>query len=374
MIYLDNAATTKMSEKALDAYVDACRKFFANPSALHSYGMEAENLIKETKKYIASVISASDSEIFFTKSATESNNIAIKSFDGLAITSKIEHPSVYESFKHSNFEDVLYIENDRYGFIDKNDLKNKLSDKVNFVSIIYVNNETGTIQDIKKLSKIIKGFKSDIVIHVDATQAMGKISCDVNNLDVDMMSFSAHKFHGPKQLGGLYIRKNIQAKIKPILDGGYQEIISSGTNNPPAIYAAGVALREQIESRNYDYIKSLNTHLRELLEKNIEDVYIISPDEFVSPYILDVAFSNIKAEVLLHMLEEEEIYVSSGSACSKGEESRILKALDVDKKYIDGAVRFSFSDNISKEDLDFTIEVLQRSIEMIRMVMWWNGW
>ena len=374
MIYLDNAATTKMSEKALDAYVDACRNFFANPSALHSYGMEAENLIKETKKYIASVISASDSEIFFTKSATESNNIAIKSFDGLAITSKIEHPSVYESFKHSNFEDVLYIENDRYGFIDKNDLKNKLSDKVNFVSIIYVNNETGTIQDIKKLSKIIKGFKSDIVIHVDATQAMGKISCDVNNLDVDMMSFSAHKFHGPKQLGGLYIRKNIQAKIKPILDGGYQEIISSGTNNPPAIYAAGVALREQIESRNYDYIKSLNTYLRELLEKNIEDVYIISPEEFVSPYILDVAFSNIKAEVLLHMLEEEEIYVSSGSACSKGEESRILKALDVDKKYIDGAVRFSFSDNISKEDLDFTIEVLQRSIEMIRMVMWWNGW
>lgn len=374
MIYLDNAATTKMSEKALDAYVDACRNFFANPSALHSYGMEAENLIKETKKYIASVISASDSEIFFTKSATESNNIAIKSFDGLAITSKIEHPSVYESFKHSNFEDVLYIENDRYGFIDKNDLKNKLSDKVNFVSIIYVNNETGTIQDIKKLSKIIKGFKSDIVIHVDATQAMGKISCDVNNLDVDMMSFSAHKFHGPKQLGGLYIRKNIQAKIKPILDGGYQEIISSGTNNPPAIYAAGVALREQIESRNYDYIKSLNTYLRELLEKNIEDVYIISPEEFVSPYILDVAFSNIKAEVLLHMLEEEEIYVSSGSACSKGEESRILKALDVDKKYIDGAIRFSFSDNISKEDLDFTIEVLQRSIEMIRMVMWWNGW
>lgn len=183
------------------------------------------------------------------------------------------------------------------------------------------------------------------------------------------MSFSAHKFHGPKQLGGLYIRKNIQAKIKPILDGGYQEIISSGTNNPPAIYAAGIALKEQIESNEYDYIESLNTYLRELIVKKIEDVYIISPEESVSPYILDVDFSNIKAEVLLHMLEEEEIYVSSGSACSKGEESRILKALGVDKKYIDGAIRFSFSSDISKEDLDFTVEVLQKSIEMIRMVM-----
>lgn len=369
MIYLDNAATTKMSDKAIESYVNVCNNFYANPSALHSYGMKAENLIKETKKYMSSVISANESEVFFTKSATESNNIAIKSFDGYALTSKIEHPSVYESFKKSNLEKVIYIDNDKYGFLEEDDLKNKLSEKVNFVSFIYVNNETGTIQDIKKLSRIIKDFKKDIVIHIDATQAMGKISCDVNDLSVDMMSFSAHKFHGPKQLGGLYIRKNIQAKIKPLLDGGYQEIISSGTNNPPAIYAAGVALREQIESNEYDYIKSLNIYLRDLIEENIEDFYIISPKESSSPYILDVAFSNIKSEVLLHMLEEEEIYVSSGSACSKGEESRILKALNIDKKFIDGAIRFSFSKDISKEDLDNTIEVLKRSIEMIRMVM-----
>lgn len=369
MIYLDNAATTKMSDKAIDAYVEVCKNYFANPSALHSYGMEAENLIKDTKKYIASVINANESEIFFTKSATESNNIAIKSFEGDALTSKIEHPSVFESFKNSKFNNIIYIDNDRYGFIDEDDLKNKLSEKVNFVSFIYVNNETGTIQDIKKLSKTIKDFNKDIVIHIDATQALGKISCDINELGVDMMSFSSHKFHGPKQLGGLYVRKNIQVKIKPILDGGYQEIISSGTNNPPAIYAAGVALREQIKSEEYDYIKSLNNYLRDLIKKNIEGVYIISPDDSVSPYILDVAFSNIKAEVLLHMLEEEEIYVSSGSACSKGEESRILKALGLDKKYIDGSIRFSFSSDISKEDLDFTIEVLQKGIEMIRMVM-----
>lgn len=369
MIYLDNAATTKMYEEAIEAYVDVCKNHFANPSALHSYGMDAENLIKETKKYIGKLISASESEIFFTKSATESNNIAIKSFDGLAITSKIEHSSVYNTFKNSHFDEVRYISNDNYGFIDEDDLKIKLDNKVTFVSFIYVNNEIGTIQDIKNLSKIIKGFNKDIVIHIDATQAMGKISCDVEELGIDMMSFSAHKFHGPKQLGGLYIRKNIQGKIKPILDGGYQEVFSSGTNNPPAIYACGIALKKQIESNEYTHIEELNLYLRKLIKENIKDSYIISPIENSSPYILDVAFSNIKSEVLLHMLEEEEIYVSSGSACSKGQYSRVLSALGIDKKYMDGAIRFSFSNEITKKDLDFTLKVLKDSIEMIRMVI-----
>lgn len=369
MIYLDNAATTKMYEEAIEAYVDVCKNHFANPSALHSYGMDAENLIKETKKYIGKLISASESEIFFTKSATESNNIAIKSFDGLAITSKIEHSSVYNTFKNSHFDEVRYISNDNYGFIDEDDLKIKLDNKVTFISFIYVNNEIGTIQDIKNLSKIIKGFNKDIVIHIDATQAMGKISCDVEELGIDMMSFSAHKFHGPKQLGGLYIRKNIQGKIKPILDGGYQEVFSSGTNNPPAIYACGIALKKQIESNEYTYIEELNHYLRKLIKENIKDSYIISPIENSSPYILDVAFSNIKSEVLLHMLEEEGIYVSSGSACSKGQYSRVLSALGIDKKYMDGAIRFSFSNEITKKDLDFTLKVLKDSIEMIRMVI-----
>lgn len=369
MIYLDNAATTKMYDEALEAYMDVCKNHFANPSALHSFGMEAENLIKDTKKYIGKLLSANEAEIFFTKSATESNNIAIKSFEGVALTSKIEHSSVFNSFKNSNFKEIRYISNDKYGFLDEDDLKDKLDNEVTFVSFIYVNNEIGTIQDIKKLSKIIKDFNKDIVIHIDATQALGKIHCDVNELGIDMMSFSAHKFHGPKQLGGLYIRKSIQGKIRPILDGGYQEVISSGTNNPPAIYACGIALKKQVESNEYKYIKGLNTYLRKLIEDKIMDTYIISPIESASPYILDVAFANIKSEVLLHMLEEEEIYVSSGSACSKGDYSRILTALGIDKKYMDGAIRFSFSSEITRKDLDYTLKVLKSSIEMIRMVI-----
>lgn len=369
MIYLDNAATTKMYDEALKAYVDVCKYYFANPSALHSFGMEAENLIKDTKKYIGKLISSNESEIFFTKSATESNNIAIKSFEGVALTSKIEHSSVFNAFKHANFDEIRYVNNDKYGFLNEEDLKNKLDDKVTFVSFIYVNNEIGTIQDIKNISKIIKDYNKDIVIHIDATQAMGKIPCDVNELGIDIMSFSAHKFHGPKQLGGLYIRKNAQGKIRPLLDGGYQEIISSGTNNPPAIYACGIALKKQVESNEYEYIKELNHYLRTLIEDNIYDTYIISPLNNSSPYILDVAFANIKSEVLLHMLEEEEIYVSSGSACSKGDYSRILSALGIEKKYMDGAIRFSFSSEITKEDLDCTLKVLKSSIDMIRMVM-----
>lgn len=369
MIYLDNAATTRMYDEALEAYIDVSKNIYANPSALHSYGMKAENLIKDTKKYISKLISSGESEIFFTKSATESNNIAIKSFQGQAITSKIEHPSVYNAFKNSTYDEVLFVENDGYGFIDSKDLKNKLNDKVSFVSFIYVNNETGTIQDIKKLSKIIKSYNADIIIHIDATQAMGKIPCNVNKLGVDMMSFSAHKFHGPKQLGGLFIKKEIQGKISPLLDGGYQEIISSGTNNPPAIYACKLALKKQVESNEYSYIEGLNYYLRDLIKDNIKDYYIISPQKNASPYILDVAFANVKSEVLLHMLEEEEIYVSSGSACSHGESNRVLEALKIDEKYIDGAIRFSFSSNIKKDDLNFTIEVLKRSIEMIRMVI-----
>lgn len=369
MIYLDNAATTKMYDEAIEAYVKAQEETFANPSALHSFGMEAENLIKESRKYIASVISASESEIFFTKSASESNNIAIKSFEGTALTSKIEHSSVDKAFKNSNFDKVIYLDNDKYGFIDIEDLKNKLSKDLSFVSIIYVNNEIGSIQDIKQISNIIKSYNKDIILHIDATQALGKIECNVKALGVDMMSFSAHKFHGPKQMGGLYVKKDVIAKIKPILDGGYQEIISSGTSDAPSIYAMATALKKQIEADEYDYISELNTYFRSLIKNNIEDYYIISPESNSSAYILDVAFANIKAEVLLHMLEEEEIYVSSGSACSKGDDSRILSAIGLDKKYMDGAIRFSFSGEISKEDLDFTINILKRSIELIRMVI-----
>lgn len=372
MIYLDNAATTRMYDEVIDVEKEVEKNFFANPSALHSFGMEAENLIKKSRKTIAKELGCDESEVYFTKGATESNNIIISSFssqENTALTSSIEHSSVFDAFNNFSYKEVKYLKCDNYGFIDLEDLKNSLDESTKLVSIIYVNNETGTIQNIKEISKIVKSYNKDIFLHIDATQGLGKVNCKVADLGVDGLSFSGHKIHGPKGIGGLYVNKDFIGKISPVLYGGRQESISSGTYNSPAIVALGKAL-EMMKSKNEGaYIKELNFYLRDLISKNIDDYLFISPKDNVSYYILDVAFSNIKSEVLLHMLEDEEIYVSSGSACSKGAESRILKSLNVPQDYMDGAIRFSFSSDISKDDLDKTVKVLKNSIKIIRKVM-----
>ena len=372
MIYLDNAATTKIYKKAQQARAFAEDEAFANSSSIHTFGLKSSNLLRKSREIIASIIGSSPDEIYFTKGATEANNIVISSLSGensIAITSSIEHSSVYDSFKNNIFKEVIFLKNDQYGFIDIKDLKDKLQNDVKLVSIIYANNETGTIQDIRKISDIVKSFDKNILIHIDATQALGKISCDVNELKVDLMSFSAHKFHGPKGVGGLYVRKEILQKIKPVLHGGHQQVVSSGTDNHPAISAMATALKEQIDADEFNYVDDLNKYMRKLIDKNISDYIINTPDENYSPYILSVGFANIKSEVLLHMLEDNDIYVSSGSACSKGNNNRILEALDVDDKYSDGVIRFSFAGENTKEELEETVKVLKESIDEIRRVM-----
>lgn len=372
MIYLDNAATTKIYKEAQEARAKVENESFANSSSNHSFGLKSNTILKDSREIIAKVINSNPDEIYFTKGATEANNIAISSFaskSSIALTSSIEHSSVYDSFKHFDFKEIIYLKNDEHGFIDIEDLKKNITNDLRLVSIIYVNNEIGTIQDIKKISQIIKSYNKDIIFHIDATQALGKIPCDVKELNVDLMSFSAHKFHGPKGVGGLYVNKNIQGKIKPVLHGGLQQVISSGTDNHPEIYAMAVALQKQIDSDELAYIDELNQYMRKIILENIEDSMIISPSNNYSPYILSVGFKNIKSEVLLHMLEDNDIYVSSGSACSKGNNNRILQALGTDRSYSDGVIRISFSDQIKKEDLDYVVKILKESIQEIRKVM-----
>lgn len=371
MIYLDNAATTKMYREAIEKMVEVEENYYANTSSIHSFGMESENLIKQSKNIMAKVINAKESEIFFTKGASESNNIVVSSFafpDSKVLTTSIEHSSIYDAIINNNYKEVVFLKNDKYGFVDLEDLKEKLDKDVKLVSIIYVNNEIGTIQDIREISELVKSYNPNICMHIDATQAVGKISCDVDKLGVDLMSFSAHKFHGPKGVGVLYVRSKILSKIKPVIYGGRQEIVSSGTVNHPAISAAGVALEKQITSNEYQCIEDLNQALRNAIERSIDDYYIISPKENSSAYVLDVSFKNIKSEVLVHYLEDNGIFVSSGSACSKGEDNRILTALGIDKDYIDGAIRFSFSNDISIEDLDLVAKKLYTYVEEIRKV------
>ncbi|MDD7306348.1 MAG: cysteine desulfurase family protein [Peptoniphilaceae bacterium] len=372
MIYLDNAATTRMYDEVIDAEKNVEKNFFANPSALHSFGMEAENLIKESKRTFAKELGCEENEIYFTKGATESNNIIISSLaskQAEAISTGIEHASVYDAFNNYEYKEVKYLKNDKYGYIDLKDLEKSLTEDTKLVSIIYVNNETGTIQNIKEISKIVKEYNKDILLHIDATQALAKEDCKVKSLGVDALSFSGHKIHGPKGVGGLYVSKNFISKLKPLLYGGRQEIISSGTYNSPAIVAMAKALELMKEKNERSYIKELNLYFRKLVKENISNYTFISPSDKVSYYILNVGFANIKSEVLLHMLEEEEIYVSSGSACSKGAKSRVLENLNVDNKFIDGSLRFSFSSDITKKDIDKTINILKNSIEIIRKVM-----
>ena len=273
MIYLDNAATTKICKKAQEARAFAEENAYANSSSLHSFGMQSNDLIKKSKEIISSVINSNPNELYFTKGATESNNIVISSLSGensIALTSSIEHSSVYDSFSNNEYKEVVYLKNDDYGFIDLDDLKSKLNPDVKLVSLIYVNNEIGTIQDIKSISNIIKSYDKNIILHIDATQALGKVNCDVNKLGVDLMSFSSHKFHGPKGVGGLYVRKDVLNKMKPVLYGGHQQVISSGTDNHPEIYAMAIALKEQIASNDYDYLNDLNLYMRDIILDNIK--------------------------------------------------------------------------------------------------------
>ena len=371
MIYLDNAATTRMYDEVIDIEKDFEKKYFANPSALHSFGMDVENKVKEARDIIASNINCNSNEIYFTKGATESNNIIISSLSNeknKALTTKLEHSSVIDAFENSSFKKVDLINNDKFGFVNLKDLEEKIDDDTKLVSIIYVQNEIGSIQNIKKISEIIKAKNKDILFHIDATQAFGKISCDINELGVDSMSFSSHKIHGPKGIGGLYISNKFKNRIKPVLYGGRQEVFSSGTLNAPAICAFSKALELSKEKEDFEYIKNLNIYLRNKITDIFKGFKINSPTENSSPYILNISFEKIKSEVLLHMLESNNIFVSSGSACSKGNNSRILSALNLDKKYMDGALRFSFSHEITKKDLDFLVNKLNEYVDVIRKV------
>lgn len=371
MIYLDNAATTRMYDEVIDAEKDFEKNYFANSSALHSFGMEVEKKINESRKIIAKYLGCEGKEIYFTKGATESNNIVINSFKARknnAITTKLEHSSVIDAFNNSQYKEVKLVNNNNFGFINIDEIDNLIDDDTRLISIIYVQNEIGSIQDIKKISDIIKSRNKDIFFHIDATQAFGKIDCNVKKLGVDAMSFSSHKIHGPKGVGALFINKEKLNRIKPYLYGGRQELISSGTLNAPAIYAFSMALNLSKEKEDIAYIRKLNLHLRNKIMDNISGIHVNTSIENSSPYILNVSFEKIKSEILLHMLEEDKIYVSSGSACSKGADNRILEAINLDKKFIDGSIRFSFSNDITVEDLDRVVEKLKKHINEIRMV------
>ncbi|PYG87532.1 cysteine desulfurase [Ruminiclostridium sufflavum DSM 19573] len=375
-IYLDNSATTKPYDEVIQYMYDVSKNFYGNPSSLHTKGIEAEKLIKHARAQLAAELKADTKEILFTSGGTESNNLAVSGYlkanpraGNHIITSKIEHPSVMEVFKQLAKDGyrVDYIPVDSYGVIELDALKEVIDSETALLSFMHTNNETGSIQPIEEISKLRNTVCPSAVLHADAVQAFGKMRIFPASYGIDLMSISSHKIHGPKGVGAIYIKKGV--KVRPVLLGGGQETsLRSGTENVPGICGFGLAAEKIFAGidENYVYVSSLKEHFVRKIKEYFSEAVINSPEQAL-PYIINVSFSNLKSEVLLHHLEQKNIFVSTGSACSshKSNHSYVLKAMGVSTKYIDSAIRFSLSPSNSISDIDETIRALEEIIPVI---------
>lgn len=395
--YLDNAATTWVYDSVCDVMLQTMSKNFGNPSSLHMKGVEAENYIKASKKIFADILKVQEKEIYFTSGGTESNNMALigSAYANCRrgkhiITTSIEHASVYNPLiylEQQGFE-VTYLPVDKKGVVSLDALEKALRKDTILVSVMCVNNEIGTVQPLDKIGKIIKAYNSEILFHVDAIQGFGKMKIYPTRLNIDMLSISGHKFHGPKGVGVLYIKDRV--KVKPLIyGGGQQKDMRSGTENVPGIAGIGEAAQEVY--KNFDekserlyklrdeFVEKLkaidgvviNGFEHRVLEAGDGHSDIVGNDCFSkgpAPHVISASFENIRAEVLLHALEEKNVYVSSGSACSSNHPaiSGTLKAIGVNKKYLDATIRFSLCLETTKEELDYCVEQLKALVPVLR--------
>ena len=378
-IYLDNSATTKPYDEVVNKMVEALTTEYGNPSSMHRKGIVVEKNIKQIRQDIARSIGAKDKEIFFTSGGTESNNAIIRGVANLnkkrgnhLITTEIEHPSVLHTFKDLESEgfEVTYLKVNKEGVIDFDEFKNSLRDNTILVSIMHVNNEVGSIQPVDKIGSYLSTLENKVYFHVDAVQSFGKIEFRPNKYNIDFMSVSGHKIHGPKGIGFMYIKEN--NRLKPILTGGGQESsIRSGTENVPGIYGLGEAVRITMSNlkENISNINKLRTMLKDELQNNIDNIKINSPEYGVC-HILNVSFIGIKGEILLHYLEQKNIYVSTGSACSsKKKGSHVLLAMNLKHEEIEGAIRFSLSNMNNEEDIINAVKIIKESVKELRDII-----
>lgn len=374
MIYLDNSATTRVRDEVIDVMNLYLRETYGNPSSLYDFGYKCARDINSAREEIARRINANSDEIFFNSCATEGNNTAI--FGALSsvkgknvISSNIEHSSVFNVFKSiKEKKEIRTIPIDSFGFFDLEKLESLIDENTEIVSIAHVNSELGTIQDIEKIGNIINSKNKKCVFHLDCAQSFGKLKIDVKKAKVDVLTLSGHKLHAPKGVGAMFVSKKIN--LHPILFGGGQEKnFRSGTENVPSIMGlkkASEMMYENLESRT-EHLKKLRNILVENL-KSIDDYKILSPENGISN-ILSVAFSGIKSEILLHFLESEKIYISTGSACNKGEKSKVLKEIKLDDKYSDGMVRISLCEFNTEEEILIFVEKLKKYVEEIRTII-----
>lgn len=378
-VYLDNSATTRTYKECAELVADVLYNYYGNPSSLHRKGIEAEKLVKKAKEQLAETLKVSPNEIYFTSGGTESDNLAIlgaceASRGRHIISTCVEHPAVLntlQSLEKKGFAvDLLPV--DKNGVADIERLSKMLRRDTALVSVMHVNNEIGTIQPVEKISKIVKGANPSTVFHIDAVQSYGKLPFTASSVGADMISMSAHKIHGPKGVGALYVKN--RTKLAPIVfGGGQQNGIRPGTENVAGIAGFGMTAERACRDleENAERMIALRKRLCDGITSLIDETKVNTPSELSAPHILNVSFARVKSEVLLHSLEADGIFVSSGSACSSHKKgpSYVLTAIGTERRMIDGSIRFSLSEFNTAEEIDYTVERVAENVKKIRKLI-----
>lgn len=371
MIYLDNAATTALDEKCLDIIREYNVERFYNPSALYRKAMESANAIKQARNSIAKSLGVKGEEIIFTASGSEADNIAllcsVRAKSGKVIIGSSEHSAVYNTALELKVRgyDVVFAPCDKFGRTDVGELEKLIDNTVVLISIMHVCNETGALNDLSAISKIIKAKAPRAIFHSDGVQAYGKIPVNLKSLGVDLYSISGHKIHAPKGIGALYCRSGLYLRTF-VFGGGQENNVRSATENLPSIVAFGYLAEKILPSLtdNYKKTKELRDYLYQKLTDNFENVKINTDLQHSSPYVFSFALNSARGEVLVHCLEDRGIIVGTGSACnSQKSTKRIPAALGIEGDYAQGMLRVSFNENNTKDDIDAFIDALAQSLE-----------
>lgn len=370
-VYLDNSATTRQYERVTEVMKTSMEENYGNPSSLHKLGLVAEKQMRQSRKTVADSLGAKEDEVFFTSGGTESDNTVLfgiaharKRAGKKIITTQVEHPAVLEScrlLEQQGFQ-VEYIGVDDKCRLDMEQLRAAIDSDTILISIMAVNNETGTIMPVSEIAKI----KENALLHTDAVQAYGKISLE--HTGADLISVSGHKIHGPKGIGALYVKKGVHLPAY-LVGGGQERHMRSGTENVPAIlgFGAAVELSRKNWTMRQETMEKARTHLLAGLLDQVPDIKINSPEDGACS-VLNVSFLGTRGEVLLHTLEQDDIYVSTGSACSSNKKGRshVLSAMGLSEKEIEGAIRFSFSEFNTIEEMDYVLEKVKNAVSRFR--------
>lgn len=376
ILYFDNAATTRVKQEVVEEMLPFYSNKFGNASSSYSMGRESKKAVNEARKKVADLIGAVSKEIYFTSSGSESDNTALKgvAYDNREkgrhiITTRIEHPAILETCKTLEKQGyrITYLNVDSKGMVDLQELRKSISHQTILISIMFANNEIGTIQPIKEISKIAKA--NNIIFHTDSVQAVGNVEINVEQMGIDMLSLSGHKFNGPKGIGALYVKEGI--KFQRFVDGGHQERNKrAGTENVPGIVGIGKAA--ELAFINLDehkrYLQELRDYYIEQVEKNISGAKLNGDKINRLPGNANFSFKGVDANALLYDLDLKGICVSTGSACSTGDvgPSHVLTSIGLNEEWSNGTIRTTFGEDNTREDVDYLIKCLIESIEKLR--------